>query len=256
MEFDPSHNPLQDPHFRDVLRAVHGPSAAKCLTMRCLDRCSSNLFCCVLVPDTTKSSPCLHTDMSTALEWYRQRGIGARVVSHRRHVILTRNIEALCGVLPSTRGFVRNYIATLALVVVTLQIDHGIATCRAVEMRSSDVAESQKFPFGRCSPVASHASADHELETLQSLRCRKRTARDFWCQLAQLGCVSQDSDVLVSQGGKSLGNPMQKVLEPMQRARFTKSTLRQASIWEKKGHSLGKIQVKKLYQRSPHALKI
>ena len=49
----------------------------------------------------------------------------------------------------------------------------------------------------------------------------------------QLGCVSQDSDAPVSQGRKSLGNTMQKVLEPIQRVRFTKSTLRHASIREK-----------------------
>ena len=42
--------------------------------------------------------------------------------------------------------------------------------------------------------------------------------------VSQLGCVSQDSDALVSQGRKSRGNPMQKVLEPIQRVRFTKST--------------------------------
>ena len=39
--------------------------------------------------------------------------------------------------------------------------------------------------------------------------------------VSQLGCVSQDSDALVSQDKGSRGNPMQKVLEPMQRARFT-----------------------------------
>ena len=44
--------------------------------------------------------------------------------------------------------------------------------------------------------------------------------------VSQLGCVSQDPDALVSQGRKSRGNPMPKVLEPMQRVRFTKSTLR------------------------------
>ena len=56
----------------------------------------------------------------------------------------------------------------------------------------------------------------------------------------QLGCVLQDSDELVSQGRKSRGNTMQKVLEPIQRVRFTKCTLRQASNQEKKGPSLGK----------------
>ena len=47
---------------------------------------------------------------------------------------------------------------------------------------------------------------------------------------------------------------MQKVLEPIQRVRFTKSTLRQASIREKKGPSLGKIRkinVKIPHQRTP-----
>ena len=58
--------------------------------------------------------------------------------------------------------------------------------------------------------------------------------------VSQLGCVAQDSDALVSQGGKSRGNPMQKVLEPIKRVRFTKSTLRPASIREKKGPSLGR----------------
>ena len=58
--------------------------------------------------------------------------------------------------------------------------------------------------------------------------------------VSQLGCVSQDSGALVSQGGKSRGNPMQKVLEPIQRARFTKSTLRHASILGKERTIVGK----------------
>ena len=69
-----------------------------------------------------------------------------------------------------------------------------------------------------------------------------------------MGCVSQDSDALVSQGRKSRGNPMQKVLAPIQRVPFTKSTLRHASILEKKGPSLGKINVKVPLQRSPCAV--
>ena len=43
---------------------------------------------------------------------------------------------------------------------------------------------------------------------------------------------------------------MQKVLEPIQRVRFTNS------IREKKGPSLGKIQVKAPHQRSPYAMKV
>ena len=71
----------------------------------------------------------------------------------------------------------------------------------------------------------------------------------------QFRCASQDSDALVSQGTKSQGNPMQKVLEPIQRVRFTKSTPRHASIGEETGPSLGKINVKVLHQRSPYAMK-
>ena len=73
--------------------------------------------------------------------------------------------------------------------------------------------------------------------------------------VSQLGCASQDSGALVSQGGKSRENPMLKVLGPIRRVRFTKSTLRHASIPKKKGPSLGKINVKVLHQRSPHATK-
>ena len=57
--------------------------------------------------------------------------------------------------------------------------------------------------------------------------------------VSQLGCVSQDSDALVSQGGKSQRNPMQKVLGPIRRVRFTESAPRHASIREKKGPSFG-----------------
>ena len=42
--------------------------------------------------------------------------------------------------------------------------------------------------------------------------------------LSQLGCVSQNSHALVSRGRKSQGNPMQKVLEPVQRVRLTSSS--------------------------------
>ena len=70
--------------------------------------------------------------------------------------------------------------------------------------------------------------------------------------VSQLGCVSQDSDALVSQGRMSRRNPMQKVLVPIQRVRFTKSTLCQASLREKKGPSLRKVNVKVLrFEGSP-----
>ena len=69
--------------------------------------------------------------------------------------------------------------------------------------------------------------------------------------VSQVGCVSQDSDALISQGRKSQRSPMQKVLEPIQRVRFKKSTLRQASIREKKGPSLGKYMSKFLISEVP-----
>ena len=48
---------------------------------------------------------------------------------------------------------------------------------------------------------------------------------------------------------------MQKVLNAVQFVRFTKSTLRLASVRDKKGPSLGKIPVKPGHQRSPYAFK-
>ena len=45
---------------------------------------------------------------------------------------------------------------------------------------------------------------------------------------------------------------MQEVLAPIQRVRFTKSTLRHASIRDKKGPSLGETDVKVPHQRSPY----
>ena len=79
--------------------------------------------------------------------------------------------------------------------------------------------------------------------------CEKRIT--IGLRITRLGCtrVSRNEGVLGE-------NPMQKVLEPIQRVRFTKSTLRQASIREKKGPSLGKINVKVPHQRSPYVLKI
>ena len=53
----------------------------------------------------------------------------------------------------------------------------------------------------------------------------------------------QDSDALVSQGRKSRGNPMQNVLNAIQIVRFTKSTLRHASIRvTRKDHRLKKCK--------------
>ena len=72
----------------------------------------------------------------------------------------------------------------------------------------------------------------------------------------QLGCVLRESEALASQETKEFrGNPMQKVLGPIRRIRFTQSALRQASIQDGKGPSLGKIQVKNPHQRSLYAVK-
>ena len=60
---------------------------------------------------------------------------------------------------------------------------------------------------------------------------------------------------ILKRGRQARGNPMQKVFGPIRRERFTQSTQRQASIREKKGPSLGKIQDKNPHQRSPHAMK-
>ena len=71
--------------------------------------------------------------------------------------------------------------------------------------------------------------------------------------VSQLGCVLQDSDALDSQGRKHRGNLMPKVLGPIRRVRFTRSTLRQASIREKKGPSLDFFV--KVPHRSPNSMK-
>ena len=72
-----------------------------------------------------------------------------------------------------------------------------------------------------------------------------------------MGCASKDSDALgfLKEANKPGRDPMQKVLGPIRRIRLTQSTLRQASIREKQGPSLGKVQVKNPHQRSPYAMK-
>ena len=87
-------------------------------------------------------------------------------------------------------------------------------------------------------------------------RKRRQECCGFCESVSQLGGVSQDSDALVSPGGKSRGNPMQKVLGPIRKVRFIQSTPRHASIRKKKGPSSGKINVKVFHQRSPYAMKL
>ena len=57
-------------------------------------------------------------------------------------------------------------------------------------------------------------------------------------------------------GSLSILRKSTKVSGSTRRARFTRAALRQSNIRENKGPSLGKIQVKVLHQRSPHATKI
>ena len=59
----------------------------------------------------------------------------------------------------------------------------------------------------------------------------------------------------LKEENSSRETPMQKVLGSIRKVRFTQSTLRQGRIREKKGPSLGNIQVKNPHQRSPYAVK-
>ena len=68
-------------------------------------------------------------------------------------------------------------------------------------------------------------------------------------------CISSKLCIVSQRRNQPRGNPMQNILGPIRRIRFTQSLPRQASIREKKGPSLGKIQVKNPHQRSPCATK-
>ena len=66
---------------------------------------------------------------------------------------------------------------------------------------------------------------------------------------SQLGCVSQDSDALVSQGRKSRENPMQKVLEPIQQDTIH-GVYATSCEYPGKGRTIAwKIQVKNPHQQ-------
>ena len=125
--------------------------------------------------------------------------------------------------------------------------------CRFYETESGcSVGDKWLFP---------HHKVDEQphKEPKKSYRSTKEKRRQECCgccEKPKLGCVSQDSESLESQrGAQSQGNPMRKVLGSIRRVRFTQFTLRQASIRYNKGPSLGKIRVKLLHQRSPHAMK-
>ena len=129
----------------------------------------------------------------------------ANVKSHRGHGILTCNIEALCGVHRSIHDFVQNCIPTLALVVFMWHLDHDSATCKAVNMCSPDVVESQKLHVSGCPPVDSHAPTEHGLSTggvaanvllastgVNSLTllvsCRTSQGSDEWIRITLCSC--------------------------------------------------------------------
>ena len=87
----------------------------------------------------------------------------------------------------------------------------------------------------------------------QKKKRRRRQISNEFCEdrglcLGRLGADSQ-------RGRQARGKPMQRVLGPIRRTRFTQSTLRQASFREKKGPSLGKMLVKILHQRSSYSVK-
>ena len=73
--------------------------------------------------------------------------------------------------------------------------------------------------------------------------------------VSQLGCLSHDSESLDFRRGKQAGETRFKVLGPIRRIRFTQSTLHQASIVEKEGPPLGKMNAKLPHQRSPYSMK-
>ena len=108
---------LQGTYFIDLWMqsSLHGPRVARCLTMRCLHKCSSNSFCCVLVPDTTKSLPCLNTDMPNAIEWYRQSENFPVSYPITVMAFSLATIEALCSIHRSIHGFVQNCVTTRTL---------------------------------------------------------------------------------------------------------------------------------------------
>ena len=117
--------------------AVHGPSVARCLTMRCLENCSSNSFWLCPRARHHKVVTVSEHRHGNCARMIRTRRKLARVVSHRCHCILTRNIKALCSVLRSIHGFVQHCVTPRTLVVLFWHLDHDRTTCRAVKVRSA-----------------------------------------------------------------------------------------------------------------------
>ena len=174
--FDPSHYPVQYPDLCDVPKCC---AWSQCGEMLGRLQTSFVVFSCLTPLCPRTSSDQRHVNCARMV----QTGCkSARVVSHRCHDMLTCHIEALCGVLRSSLGFVQNCIPTLAVVVFTWYLGHDSAPSRALKMRPADVVKSQNFHFSGCPLVASHASTEHELATLHCERGRKRAVRVFRCE--------------------------------------------------------------------------
>ena len=98
------------------------------------------------------------------------------------------------------------------------------------------------------------------LATISHKRREKRRQR-MLCLCAnivpQLGCVSQDSEALVSQRGKQVPGETRCKLSWDRFEKYDSLSLRYVKqvSGEKKEPSLRKIQVKNPHQRSPHAMK-
>ena len=105
-----------------------------------------------------------------------------------------------------------------------------------------DEQQNKKLPKGHCS---------HKRR-----KSKDKNAVAIVITVSQLGCVSQDSEALVSQSGKqSRGNPMQKVSGPKNTSHSVYATSSEYP-GKKKEHRLGKMNVKVLHQRSPYAMKL
>ena len=106
LTFDPSHNPVQQPDICDVPKCCAWSQCGKMLD----DETFGQMFLKLLVVfsyPTPQNRRRVWTLNATAPGWYREGEKSARVISHRCHGILTRNIEALCSILCSVHGLVQ-----------------------------------------------------------------------------------------------------------------------------------------------------
>ena len=106
--------------------------------------------------------------------------------------------------------------------------------------RSRDVSSAQSAHFQHWKVEERPNKKPKKGMTKVQLLCLK--------SVRQLSCVSQETEPPESATIPRKGT---FVLRPIRRVRFTSAALRQANIREKKGPSLGKIQVKMPQLRSP-----